>query len=55
MLSVAIKIYKAIDDYDTWARETPFVPAIYKWDEPTSWSTIREYAPDALKAAKYGR
>ena len=47
------QVYKAIDDYDTWARETPFVPAIYKWDEPTSWSTIREYAPDALKAAKY--
>ena len=44
--------YKAIDDYDTWARETPFVPAIYKWDEPTSWDTIKEYAPDALKAAE---
>ena len=50
------QVYKAIDDYDTWARETPLVPAIPYWQEPTSFETIKEYAKPGLEAAKtYGR
>ena len=46
------QIYDAIDKYDTWARETPLVPAIPGWDEKMDWKDMVAMAPDAIRYAE---